>query len=125
MIRRAPKALTLIECMLLVVLLGIISLGFGIAMQSISYVPAGVDQRLAIHTLLVEKMEDIMSLDFATIAAVNNGLSDTVQYEGRALPRTVSVAPIDADGINGPDADFLEITVAIADQFLKTRRTQP
>ena len=124
MIYRSRQALTLLECMLLVVILGIMSLGFGIAMQSICRVPDGVDQRLAVHTRLVEKMEDIMSLDFATIAA-NSGLSDTVQIQGQTLPRTVTVAAIDADGSGGTDADFLEITVAISGQTLKTRMTQP
>jgi hypothetical protein len=124
MTRRRPRALTLIECMLLVVFLGIISLGFGVGMQSISHVPDGVDQRLALHTCLVEKMEDLLSLDFPTLAA-NSGLSDTVPYQGRSFPRTVTVAAIDADGISGANADFIEITVTIGDQYLKTRMTQP
>jgi hypothetical protein len=121
---RIVKGLTLMECMLLVVLLGIISLGFGIGMQSISHIPDGVDQRLAFHSLLVEKMEDILSLDFPTIAA-NSGLSDTVACNGRTYPRTVTVAAINADGTGGVDSDFIEITVTIADQYLKTRMTQP
>jgi Tfp pilus assembly protein PilV len=124
MIHRIPKGVTLLECMLLVVILAIVFLGFGIAMQSTARVPVDAEQRLAIHTLLVDKMEDIASLDFATIAA-NAGLSDTVSFNGQSLPRTVTVKPIDADGLNGVDNDFLEVKVAIADQYLKTRVTQP
>jgi hypothetical protein len=124
MTHRIPKGVTLLECMLLVVILGIVFLGFGIALQSSARVPVAADQRLTIHTLLVDKMEDLASLDFATIAA-NAGLSDAVSVNGQNLPRTVTVTPIDADGINGVDNDFLEVTVAIADQYLKTRVTQP
>jgi Tfp pilus assembly protein PilV len=124
MSKRASRGISLMECMLLVVILGIVSLGFGIAMQSSARVPAGVDQRLAIHTLLVDKMEDLASLDFATIAA-NTGLSDTVTVSGQTMARTVTVAALDADGINGVDNDFLEVTVTIGGQYLKTRVTQP
>jgi hypothetical protein len=122
--QRRSQGLTLLECMLLVMLLGIISLGFGIALQSIAHIPDGVEQRMAIHTLLVDKMEDIMSQDFAIIAA-NSGLSDTVTVQGQSVARSVTVAAVDADGTGSVDADFVEVTVSIADQSLKTRVTQP
>jgi hypothetical protein len=124
MMKRVSKGVTLLESMLLVVLLGIVSLGFGIAMQSSARIPVGVDQRLAIHTFLVEKMEDLTSLDFATVAA-NSGLSDTVTVNGQTLNRVVTVKLIDADGNGSAEADFLEVAVAIGDQYLKTRVTQP
>jgi|WetSurMetagenome_2_1015567.scaffolds.fasta_scaffold1122720_1 hypothetical protein len=122
--RRTRHGVTLVECILLVVLLGIVSLGFGVALQSSAHVPDGVDQRLAIHSFLVEKMEDLASLDFATVAA-NSGLSDTVTVNGQSLARTVTVAAVDADGINGADNDYVEVTVTIGSQYLKTRVTQP
>ncbi len=120
---RDPIGLTLIECMILVVVMGIVSLGFGIALQSSAHIPDGVDDRLAIHTYLVEKMEDLNSLDFATVSA-NSGLSDTVNVNGRTLARTVTVAQFNADG-SGPKNDCLEVTVTISGQYLKTRVTQP
>jgi Tfp pilus assembly protein PilV len=119
-----PHGLTLVEAMILVVVLAIVSLGFGIALQSNVRIPEAADQRLAIHTCLVAKMEDLLSLDYATLAA-NNGLSDTVTVNGRSLARTVTTACADADGSNGTDSDFLEVTVTIATQSLKTRVTQP
>jgi hypothetical protein len=122
--QRTRKGVTLMESMLLVVIMGIVSLGFGIALQSSARIPEGVDQRLAIHTFLVEKMEDLASLDFATINA-NSGLSDTVSVNGQTLNRVVTVTAKDADGINGVDNDFLEVTVTIGSQYLKTRVTQP
>ena len=112
------------ECIFLVMILGIMSLGFGVALQSSAHVPDGVDGRLAVHTYLVDKMEDIKSLDFATVAA-NHGLSDTVKVNGQTLARTVSVVAVDADGIAGAEADYVEVTVTISDQFLKMRLTEP
>ena len=124
MIHRCRKGLTLLECVILVTVLGIMSLGFGIALQSSAHIPDGVDDRLAIHTFLVEKMEDLASLDFATLSA-NSGLSDTVTVSGQSLARTVTVAQIDADGSGTAEPDFLEVTVTIGSQYLKTRVTQP
>ena len=49
MIHRCRKGLTLLECVILVTVLGIMSLGFGIALQSSAHIPDGVDDRLAIH----------------------------------------------------------------------------
>lgn len=122
--RGVRRGVSLLESMILVVILGIVSLGFGIALQSNARIPDAVDQRLAIHTFLVEKMEDLASLDFSTLSA-NSGLSDTVNVNGQTLARTVTVAQIDADGVNGVDSDFLEVTVTIGSQYLKTRVTQP
>jgi hypothetical protein len=118
------RGFTLVEAMLLVVILGIVSLGFGIGMQANTRVPAAVDFRLAVHTRLVEKMEDLAALDFATLAA-NTGLSDSVTVNGQTLARTVTATPIDADGVNGVDSDFLEVAVTLNGQTLKTRVAKP
>ena len=74
--------------------------------------------------VFVEKMEDVASLDFATINA-NSGLSDTVSVNGQNMARTVTVTSIDADGGGTADPDFLEVTVTIGSQYLKTWVTQP
>lgn len=124
MMRHLHRGITLIEAILMVVVLGIVSLGFGIALQSSVKIPSGVETRLATHTFLVEKLEDLMSQDFSILAA-NSGLSDTVTVNGRTLARTVSVAQIDGDGNGSPDSDFLEVTVAINGQALKMRVTKP
>ena len=123
-IRGGQRGVTLLEAMILVVILGIVSLGFGVALQSNAHIPDAVDQRLVIHTFLVEKMEDLASLDFSTLSA-NSGLSDTVMVNGQTLARTVTVAAIDADGVSGVDNDFLEVTVTIGSQYLKTRVAKP
>jgi hypothetical protein len=110
--------------MVLVLIVGVVSLGFGISLQSNARIPAAVDKRLAIHTFLVEKIEDITSMDFDTVAA-NTGLTDTVTVGSQTLTRTVAVARIDADGNSSAETDFMEVTVTINDQSLKTRMTKP
>ncbi len=121
---RAPRGVTLLESMILVIIVGIVSLGFGISLQSSARLSSAVDQRLDIHTRLVEKMEDLMSLDYVTLSA-NSGLSDTVSIHGVTCNRTVTVATKDADGSGTADADFLEVTVTINGQSLVARVTQP
>jgi type II secretory pathway pseudopilin PulG len=115
---------SLLESMILVVILGIVSLSFGICLQTSVRVAPAVDLRLAIHTRLVDKMEDLASLDFATISA-NSGLSDSVTIGNQSYSRTVTVSPYDADGNGSADSDCLEVTVTINGQYLKTRVTQP
>ena len=110
--------------MLALTILGIVFLGFGIGMQAVIHAPAAVDTRLETHARIVEKMEDLLSQPYATLAA-NVGLSDTVTIQGKSAARSVTVAKVDADGSGSLDADFLEITVTINGQFLKTRLTQP
>jgi Tfp pilus assembly protein PilV len=119
-----PRGFSLLEALLLVVILGIVFLGFGIGLQSAAHVPEAVDRRLETHARLVEKMEDLLSMNFTTLSA-NSGLSDTVTIGGATYPRTVTVATVDADASGAPDADFLQLTVTINGQFLKTRVTQP
>ena len=124
--RKKKKSLgvSLLESMILVVIVGIVSLGFGISLQSSARVPGAVDQRLAIHTRLVEKIEDLSSQNFATLAA-NTGLSDTVTIGNKSYARTVTVATFDANNKGSGEPDILEITVTIDGQFLKTRVIQP
>ncbi|HVT83407.1 MAG TPA: prepilin-type N-terminal cleavage/methylation domain-containing protein [Phycisphaerae bacterium] len=124
MSRLSKRGATLMEAMVVVVIVGVVALGFGISLQSNARIPSAVDKRLTIHTFLVEKMEDIASMSFDTVSA-NSGLSDTVAVAGQTLNRTVTVAPIDADGNGAPDSDFIEVTVTINDQFLKTRMAKP
>jgi len=122
--RRKQRGVTLIECVILVTVVSIVSLGFGIALQTSARTPYVVNQRLDIHTRIVEKMEDLSSLSFATLAA-NSGLSDNVTVGSTTYTRTVAVAYVDADGVSGVESDFLEVTVTINGQSLKTRVTKP
>jgi hypothetical protein len=122
--RHWRRGLSLLEAMMMVVIMGVVSLGFGIALQSNARVPAVVDKWLAIHTYLVDKMEDLASLNYATLAAAN-GTTDTVNVWGQNLARTVTVQNVDGDGNGSVDSDFIEVKVTIGDQYLKTRVAQP
>jgi type II secretory pathway pseudopilin PulG len=118
------RGVSLLESMILVVIVGIVGVGFGVSLQSSTKLTATVDTRLETHARLVEKMEDLLSRDY-TVLAANSGLSDTVSIHNVTYNRTVSVANKDADGNGGNDADFLEVTVTINGLALTTRVTQP
>jgi len=122
--RPHARGLTLLEAMILMCIMTVVALGFGIGLQANARVPAVVEQRLAIHTRLVEKMEELSTLGFDTLAA-NVGLSDSVVVGNSTMARTVTAGYCDADGINGVDTDFLEVTVTISGQTLKTRVAKP
>ena len=114
----------MIEAMLLVMVIGLAGVGYGVALQACVRAPKGVDQALEINTRLVEKMEDLLTLDFTTLST-SHGLSDTVVIGNTNYSRTVTVLPCDADNNGSADPDFLEITVTIDSRSLKTRVTQP
>jgi len=110
--------------MILLVIVSFVSLGVGTGLRAVTRVPEGVDDRMAMHIKLVEKQEELSTLDFATL---NNGTnrSDTVLLAGQTVNRTVAIATYDADGINGVDADFLQITVTINGSTLVRRVCKP
>jgi hypothetical protein len=120
---RARRGLTLLEAMILMTILAVVALGFGIGLQASARVPGQVDLRLAIHTRLVEKIEELTTLDFPVLAA-NSGLSDTVTIGNQTLPRTVTVTKFDADGNGSLENDIVEVEVAVGWQSLKTRVAQ-
>ncbi|HVX87110.1 MAG TPA: hypothetical protein VH253_20160 [Phycisphaerae bacterium] len=127
--RRLRAGFTLLEAVILVTILGIVGVGVGIGLQATARVPEGVEDRLSVQTLLMQKMEEVSTISFASLAAgkddSGNALSDTVTVKGKTANRTVTVAAADADGDGNPDADFLEITVTINGQSLKTRVCKP
>ena len=118
------RGVTLLESLILVVIVALVSLGFAVSLQGSSNLSSTVDRRLEIHTRLVDKMEDLLSLDFTTLSA-NSGLSDTVTIHNQSYNRTVTVTQKDADGNGSANADFIEVTVTINGQTLTTRVTQP
>ena len=61
------RGFTLLEAVILSVVLGVVALGVGVGLQSAARLPEGTDRFLEAHARLVEKMEDLQSLDFATL----------------------------------------------------------
>jgi Tfp pilus assembly protein PilV len=126
---RRQRAISLLEAVILVLVLGIIGVGAGVGLQAAVRVPAAVDDRLTINALLVQRMEEISQISFASLAAGKDdagiALSDTVLFKGRSLNRTVAVAKIDGDADGVIDPDLLEITVSLNGQTLKTRVCKP
>jgi Tfp pilus assembly protein PilV len=126
---RRQRAISLLEAVILVLVLGIIGVGAGVGLQAAVRVPAAVDDRLTINALLVQRMEEISQISFASLAAGKDDagipLSDSVLFKGRSLNRTVAVAKIDGDADGVIDPDLLEITVSLNGQTLKTRVCKP
>ncbi len=126
---RRQRAVTLLEAVILVFVLGIIGVAAGVGLQAAVHVPAVIDERLSLHALLVQRMEEISAISFASLAAGQDdagvALSDSVPFKGKTLTRTVSVTKVDGDGDGVPDPDLLEISVSINGQSLKTRVCQP
>jgi hypothetical protein len=121
--------LSLLEAVILVVVLGVIGVGVGVGLQAAVRVPAAVEDRLGVHALLVQKMEEMSQVSFASLAAGKDdagaALSDKVTFKGKQVNRTVTVAAVDGDGNGGADADLIEVTVTTNGQSLKTRVCQP
>lgn len=122
--RKHRKGLSLIEAMILLVIMSVVSLGVGAGLRAVTRMPEGIDDRMAVHIKLIEKLEELKTLSFALL---NNGTnrSDTVTIAGQTVNRTVTIAQADADGANGVNADFLQITVTINGSSLATRVCQP
>jgi hypothetical protein len=126
---RSSRAFSLLEAVILVTILGIVGVGVGIGLQATVHVPAAVEDRLSTHTFLMQKMEELPTISFASLAAgkddSGHALSDTVLLKGITVARTVTVSTVDGDGNGSPDPDLLEITVTINGQSLKTRVCKP
>lgn len=122
--QRACRGLTLLEALILITIVGVAGTGVGVGLHAVAKVPTAVDERLAIHNRLVEKMEELASMDFDTL---NSGVSrsDTFLIGNRTYNRTVTIALADADGSGGAESDYLAITVTVNNQSLSTRLTKP
>ena len=116
-------AFTLIEAMILLVVLSIVSVGAGVALQGLAQGPKGTDFQLAVNTAIISKMEEVRALPFTSMT-VGTSLSDTTSINGTSYARTVTIALADPTG-GGNQSDFKQITVAVNGQSLVTLVAQP
>lgn len=57
MFRRNPRALTLVEAMLLLVIISVVAVAAGVGLQAVAKVPAATDNTMAVNTVLVSVVE--------------------------------------------------------------------
>ncbi|GEM_PF-2234199 len=116
------RAFSLLECLMLVVILGIIGVAAGNALQNVAKSPGITNQSLQIETQLISKMEQIRSLPFDSVAIGNPNatLSDYVTIGNALYQRTVVVAQADANGDGMADVNFKSINVTCGGQSITT-----
>ena len=119
--RPAPRAVSLIESMVLMVVMSIVVLGTGISLQSLTKVPTANNRVLVISNLLIDKMEKLRALDFPTLAATSNA-SDTVTIDNVTYTRSWTIT---ANPGSSYDANFLQVTVTIGSQSLTSAVCKP
>ena len=119
---RASRAFSLLEVLILVVVLAIVGVAAGRALQNLAYTPVKADQTFQIETQLVSKMEAIRSMPFDTIVvgSPNATLSDIITVGSSNYQRTVTVALADGNGDGLADATFKQITVTCGGQTIST-----
>ena len=118
-LRHAPHShtgATLIEAILLIVILSIVVVGTGIALQSLLRVPTANNRVLVVANLLIDKMEKLRALDFATLSATSNG-SDSPVIDNVTYTRSWNIK---SNPGNAYDANFIQIIVTIDTQSLTT-----
>jgi hypothetical protein len=100
------------EVLLLVVILGIIGVAAGSALQSVAKSAGQTDASFQIETQLISKMEQIRAMPFDSIAlgTPNPTLTDAITINGTLYARTVNVILADGNGDGVLDANFKQIT---------------
>ncbi|MEI8197950.1 MAG: hypothetical protein WCI73_18815 [Phycisphaerae bacterium] len=100
------RGLSLIECLMLVIILGIIGGGAGQALLAVAKVPAQTNNTLTEEMAVVSKMEQMRSVSFANLP-LGTAVSP---YSDNVL---VDVAYADPTGGNSPSTNWKQVTVRI------------
>jgi len=106
------RGLTLIECIIVVTVLGVVAVGAGVGLQAVAKTPSQADQQLAVSNALMHGVEVTLAQPWASMTS---GTS-TVQIYGVNYTRTITVAdanPQSNDGTGTTRTDFRRITVSL------------
>jgi type II secretory pathway pseudopilin PulG len=131
------RGFTLIEALLLVVILGISGAAIGRSLRDIAKSPEQNNIALATETSILDKMEFLRSVPFATLANDANKptsvYTDTATVEGAQMTRTVAIVYLDpttgllsgtATNLAGKP-NMLQITVSIGNKTVYNLVNQP
>jgi hypothetical protein len=116
--RRTPRAYTLIEALLMVVILSIISIPVGNALVAAARNTEGNENTLAIDSALASQMEILR----ATCKAMALGSQTTsITIGNNTYTMTLDVEKTDADGTGTLQPNFLSLSITIAGRNLSTK----
>jgi hypothetical protein len=114
--RTRPRGVTLVEALMLMVVMSVVVVGTGVALQSLIKVPTGNNRQLVINNLLTDKIERLKALSFTALAATSSS-SDTVTVDNVTYTRSWTIT---SNPGSGYDANFIQIKVTIGSQSLTT-----
>ena len=129
--RIRTRGFTLLEALLLVTVLAITGVATGRALTSMIHSPKQNDSDLSIETALLDKMEFLHSLSFATLAAEvgksQSAYTDNVTISGASSARVVSVAYIvpSTGAVSGSPTNMLQLAVSLNGKSFVTLVNQP
>lgn len=120
--RRHRRGFSLLECILLVLILGIVGAAAGRAILAAARSPAQNDRIYQLETSLISKMEQIRALPFNSVAvgSPNTTLTDSVTIYSTAYQRTVTVTLADGDGNGAADATFKRVNISCGGMSVET-----
>ena len=121
---RRGGGFTLLEALILLTILGIISVGAAVGLQSSAKVPSGVDARLAIDRQLTTAMEQTKQTAMSSWATLA-GSTSTVTVNGTSYTQTITVTAQNAPDGSGACTDYVLVTVQIGAQSMTTYLAQP
>jgi hypothetical protein len=100
--------------MMLMVVMSVVVVGTGVALQSLVKVPTGNNRALVVSNLMSDKMERLKALGFTALSATASG-SDSVTVDNVAYTRTWTIT---ANPGGTYDANFIQITVTIGNRSI-------
>ncbi|MGN6366792.1 MAG: type II secretion system protein [Phycisphaerae bacterium] len=116
--RRNPRAYTLIEALLMIVILSIITIPVGNALVAAGRNTAGNENVLAIDNALASQMETLR----ATYKTLPTGpSSSTISIGGQSYTVNIDIEPDQPNSTVGYQATFLSLSVTIAGHTLSTK----
>jgi type II secretory pathway pseudopilin PulG len=118
------RAITLIECIVLMVVLSVVSVAAGIGLQSVSKSPSGVENRLWTSQQIASRLESLRDTSYAGI--LSGSATSDPDYKGVTYTITWTVTEIDPDSptstppITQAGSGFKQIVVSMNGQSMTT-----
>jgi type II secretory pathway pseudopilin PulG len=122
--RSRRRALTLIECIVLMVVLSIVSVAAGVGLQSVSKSPAGVENKLWTSEQIASKLESLRDTAYGGLTS-GSAASDP-DYKGVTYTMTWTVTEIDPDyptntpPVTQAGSGFKQVVVSMNGQSMTT-----